>query len=161
MTSPMQLNHRANAAARLAFGAALALALAPAWAAAQVGASATLEVVVPQLRNAQGALGCQLFASEQGFPKAGERAQQSVIAPIRNGAAVCRFQPVPAGAYAVSVMHDENGNQRLDSNLVGMPTEGYGASNNKTHAMSAPRWDESRFELAAGENRQLTIHLRY
>jgi uncharacterized protein (DUF2141 family) len=124
-------------------------------------AGALLEVTVPQVRNAQGGLGCQLFASAQGFPKKGERALQSVMSPITNGTARCRFQPVPAGTYAVAVVHDENGNQKLDSNFLGVPTEGYGVSNNKTYAMSEPRWDESRFDLAEGESRQLTINLRY
>jgi uncharacterized protein (DUF2141 family) len=124
-------------------------------------AGALLEVTVPQVRNAQGGLGCQLFASAQGFPKKGERALQSVMSPITNGTARCRFQPVPAGTYAVAVVHDENGNQKLDSNFLGVPTEGYGVSNNKTYAMSEPRWDESRFDLAEGESRQLTISLRY
>lgn len=73
----------------------------------------------------------------------------------------CRFQPVPAGTCAVAVVHDENGNQTLDSNNLGVPTEGYGVSSNRTYALSDPRWDESRFELAAGEHRQLTIRLRY
>jgi uncharacterized protein (DUF2141 family) len=125
------------------------------------GASATLDVVIPQVRNAQGGLGCQLFASAVGFPKKGERALQSVMSPITNGSARCRFQPVPAGSYAVAVVHDENGNQTLDSNFLGVPTEGYGVSNNKTYAMSEPRWDESRIDLAPGESRQLTIQLRY
>ena len=68
---------------------------------------ALLEVTVPQVRNAQGGLGCQLFASAQGFPKKGERALQSVMSPITNGTARCRFQPVPAGTYAVAVVHDK------------------------------------------------------
>lgn len=142
--------------------AAFAVLLAVSIPATQAqSAGALLEVTVPQVRNAQGGLGCQLFASAQGFPKKGERALQSVMSPITNGTARCRFQPVPAGTYAVAVVHDENGNQKLDSNFLGVPTEGYGVSNNKTYAMSEPRWDESRFDLAEGESRQLTISLRY
>ena len=125
------------------------------------GPSATVEVTVPQVRNTQGGVGCQLFASAQGFPKDGARALQAVMAPIAQGRARCRFQPVPAGTYAVAVVHDENGNQALDSNFLGVPTEGYGVSNNRTYPLSEPRWDESRFDLAAGEIRQLTIQLRY
>lgn len=139
--------------------AGLALALA-AGAQAQTP-SATLEVTVPQVRNAKGGVGCQLFASAQGFPKDGGRALQAVMAPIAQGSARCQFQPVPAGSYAVAVVHDENGNQALDSNFLGVPTEGYGVSNNRTYALSEPRWDESRFDLGAGETRQLTIQLRY
>ncbi len=124
-------------------------------------AEAVLEVEVAQVRNANGGLGCQLFASADGFPLRGERALQSLMVPIQNGSARCRFLPVQAGTYAVAILHDENGNQKLDSNLLGMPTEGYGVSNNKTYALSQPRWEESRFDLAPGETRQLTIQLRY
>jgi uncharacterized protein (DUF2141 family) len=123
--------------------------------------TATLEITVPQVRNAKGGVGCQLFAGADGFPKDNRRALQAVMAPIAQGSARCQFQPVPAGTYAVAVVHDENGNQALDSNFLGVPTEGYGVSNNRTYALSEPRWDESRFDLAAGENRQLTIQLRY
>lgn len=143
-----------------ALGALIVLWAAPTAVLAQ-NATAHLEVVVPQMRNAQGALGCQLFSSPDGFPKKGERALQAVMAPISDGQARCRFQPVPAGTYAVSVVHDENGNQKLDSNFMGVPSEGYGVSNNKTYAMSEPRWDESRFDLGPGETRQITIRLRY
>lgn len=139
--------------------AGLLLALA-AGAQAQT-ASATIEVAVPQVRNAKGGIGCQLFATADGFPRDGRRAMHAVMVPIVQGSARCQFPPVPAGTYAVAVVHDENGNQALDSNVLGVPTEGYGVSNNRTYALSAPRWDESRFELAAGEQRQLTVQLRY
>jgi uncharacterized protein (DUF2141 family) len=157
MTIPDLPLPRTLAAMRLATGLVLAGA---AMAQAQTTA-ASLEVLVPQVRNTKGGVGCQLFASAQGFPKEGGRALQAVMAPITQGSTRCQFQPVPAGTYAVAVVHDENGNQSLDSNFLGVPTEGYGVSNNRTYALSEPRWDESRFELAAGETRQLTIQLRY
>jgi uncharacterized protein (DUF2141 family) len=144
-----------------AAGLGLATLLASAAMAQAQSAGASLEVVVPQLRNAQGGLGCQLFAGANGFPMKGDQALQTVSSPITNGTARCRFQQVPPGTYAVAVVHDENGNQKLDSNMLGVPTEGYGVSNNKTYALSQPRWEESRFDLAAGESRQLTIQLRY
>jgi uncharacterized protein (DUF2141 family) len=144
-----------------AAGLGLATLLASAAMAQAQSAGASLEVVVPQLRNAQGGLGCQLFAGANGFPMKSDQALQTVSSPITNGTARCRFQQVPPGTYAVAVVHDENGNQKLDSNMLGVPTEGYGVSNNKTYALSQPRWEESRFDLAAGESRQLTIQLRY
>lgn len=160
MKTGFPLRLPAGGAAARSLGAAIVLVLwLPPLQAQSAGAS--LEVVVPNARNAQGKLGCQLFASAEGFPANSERALQAIMAPITTGSARCRFQAVPAGSYAVAVVHDENNNQRLDSNFLGVPTEGYGVSNNKTYAMSEPRWDESRIELAPGETRQLTIHLRY
>jgi len=61
----------------------------------------------------------------------------------------------------VAVVYDENGNGRLDKNFVGIPSEGYGVSNNRTYAMASPKWDESRFTLAAREAAVLRVSLRY
>lgn len=57
------------------------------------------------------------------------------------------FKDLKPGSYAVMITHDENGNGKLDSNLIGMPTEGYGFSNNP-RVMRKPTWDEARFEVS-------------
>ena len=55
-------------------------------------------------------------------------------------------------------MHDENGNDKLDSNFMGMPTEGYGFSNNP-RVMRAATFDEARFNVpAAGTSIQIVLH---
>ena len=46
------------------------------------------------------------------------------------------------------ITHDENGNGKLDTNVVGMPLEGYGFSNNP-QVMRKPTWDEARFDVTA------------
>ena len=56
------------------------------------------------------------------------------------------FKDLPPGDYAVMVMHDENGNGKLDSNMIGMPVEGYGFSNNP-NVMRKPTFEEARFTL--------------
>jgi uncharacterized protein (DUF2141 family) len=73
----------------------------------------------------------------------------------------CTFENLPSGTYAVLVHHDENDNRKFDKNFLGIPLEGYGASNNRTRALRAPSWGESNFELERGKSRELTIGLRY
>ena len=63
------------------------------------------------------------------------------------------------GNYALLVIHDENGNGKLDM-AFGIPREGFGFSNNPTIHMRAPRANEVRFELAAGKSSQ-TIRMHY
>jgi uncharacterized protein (DUF2141 family) len=57
------------------------------------------------------------------------------------------FDELPSGACAVAVVHDENGNGRLDKNSLGIPTEGYDVPNNRT--------------FAARESAVLRVNLRY
>ncbi|MBS2022286.1 MAG: DUF2141 domain-containing protein [Deltaproteobacteria bacterium] len=115
-------------------------------------------VVLAGFRSAEGRLGCKLFARPDGFPE-GEAERR--VAPIVEAKGTCRFEQVRAGTFAVAVMHDQNANDKLDKNFFGVPTEGYGVSGNKTHALSAPTWEESKFTLEAGETKVLQVSLRY
>lgn len=159
----MNLRDRTPAAASaVAFrlGLSLALALAVATPAlARDDAASSLRLEVSTLRNAKGTLNCRLFTDAAGFPD-GEGAR-TVRAAITGTQATCVFDELPPGAYAVAVVHDENGNGRLDKNFLGIPTEGYGVSNNRTYAASSPKWDESRFTVATREPVQLRVNLRY
>ena len=144
--------------ARLAF-LFCALAMLALDGRASPGATGTIRVDASKFRNQQGVLGCSIFSSGEGFPARG--ALRSVRVPISGESATCTFDGIAAGTYAVSVLHDENRNGRLDKNLLSMPTEGYGVSNDHTRAMGPPRWEPARFSLGAGETKTLSIALRY
>jgi uncharacterized protein (DUF2141 family) len=58
-------------------------------------------------------------------------------------------------------VHDTNGNEEADTNLLGMPTEGVGASNNVLPRMTAPTFEASRFAVAGGQTARLAISMRY
>ena len=113
------------------------------------------------LRNQAGSVGCRLYTSGPGFPEAAKGTVEQRVT-IGGTHAKCTFDRLPPGKYAVTVMHDENDNQKLDKNFVGMPVEGYGVSNNKTYALHGPRWEESAFVLD-GEPAtvKIAISLRY
>jgi uncharacterized protein (DUF2141 family) len=49
------------------------------------------------------------------------------------------------GEYSVAVIHDENNNGKLDTNIFGIPTEAYGFSNNIRPKFRAANWDETKF----------------
>jgi uncharacterized protein (DUF2141 family) len=119
----------------------------------------TLRVEVASFRNAKGTLNCRLFTDAASFPD-GEGVR-TVRARIDGTQAACVFEGLAPGAYAVAAVHDENGNVRLDRNFLGIPSEGYGVSNNRTYAMASPKWDESRLTMEAGEALVLRIRLRY
>jgi uncharacterized protein (DUF2141 family) len=120
---------------------------------------AALRLDVGELRNTRGTLNCRLFAQPADFPD-GE-GSATVRASIVGKQVSCAFANLAPGTYAVAVVHDENGNGRLDRNLLGVPSEGYGVSNNRTYALSAPRWDEAKFTLAANDQTVLRVSLRY
>jgi uncharacterized protein (DUF2141 family) len=121
---------------------------------------AAVSVKVGPLRSSRGAIACRLHQSSAGFPRnsAGTTTQRVKVAGTF---AACTFQGLAPGTYAVVLHHDENDNRKFDTNVLGVPLEGYGVSNNRTHALSAPRWDEAKFTVVAGQTRALEIAIRY
>jgi uncharacterized protein (DUF2141 family) len=66
---------------------------------------------------------------------------------------------IPPGAYALSAIHDENGNGRLDTSL-GIPREGFGFSNNPHIWFGPPSFAAARFLLPAG-GAALNVTMKY
>jgi uncharacterized protein (DUF2141 family) len=129
---------------------------------AQATDTATLTVHITGARNAKGKIRAALFRGAEGFPNDASKAiltQAADVDPQTSGAQIV-FTDLPAGVYAVSVFHDENMNQKLDKNFVGMPKEGYGASNNPKKKMGPPTFEETKFQLS-GTEQSLEIKLMY
>jgi uncharacterized protein (DUF2141 family) len=123
--------------------------------------SGSIAVTIPNVRNAAGTVRCALFTAAPGFPGASPLDRGQNNARATKGEVRCTFERVPPGTYAVSVLHDENDDSRLDTNFFGIPKEGYGASNNVLPATSGPTFEASRFTLADGERRALSVTLKY
>lgn len=118
-----------------------------------VGAAdaANLTVKVAGISKASGTLMVQLMDSEaawNGKAKPVSGARQAIVTtdPVE-----LSFKDLPAGRYAIRLMHDENDNGKLDSNLLGMPTEGYGYSNNP-RVMRAAKFDEAAFDVGDADS---------
>lgn len=117
-----------------------------------------LRLTVTGLRSAAGMVRCELFDNAQAFPRGREIAAS--VAPIADGQAICRFRPPRAGRYAIAFMHDQNGNGRMDFNLLGIPTEGFGFSNNARALLGPPDFAEAAFSYEGGAA-QLSATIRY
>jgi uncharacterized protein (DUF2141 family) len=82
-------------------------------------------------------------------------------AAIGGDHAVCEFKEVTPGTYAVIVFHDENQDGKLDKNFLGVPQEGYAASNSVRHLMSAPEFEEASFVVPAAAVTPIKVQVRY
>ena len=120
--------------------------------------SEELTVKVTGIKKNKGEVVCALFKTADGFPMELTKPQTIWIA-ADSQEVTCKFTDITTGNYAVSVAHDENGNKKVDTNFVGMPTESWGVSNNIRPLMRAPRWHEAQFTLATDEQKNINIQL--
>jgi uncharacterized protein (DUF2141 family) len=118
-----------------------------------------IEIRVEGLRNAEGSVRLCLTRHPEHFPACnGDPAAIRHVVPASR-AAIIRLSDVAPGVYALSVVHDENDNSRLDR-FMGIPREGFGFSRNPRMRMGPPRFEEARFELSA-ETRRQVVRLNY
>ena len=104
-----------------------------------------LIVQIEGIRESSGEIGVLLFDRATGFPGDSKASIRHRVVPARTGQVALNFEDLPFGTYAVAVIHDLNGNRQVDTNLLGIPKEGYGFSNNARSLFRAPRFHEAAF----------------
>jgi uncharacterized protein (DUF2141 family) len=121
--------------------------------------AANLTCLIKGLEHLEGSLNIAFYSSADTFLKDGKQ-----IASCRNSQPLNKDSrlicPLPAGAYAAAVYHDENSNGKMDTNFLGIPKEGYGFSNNAHGSFGPPKYEDAAFTM--GESDQETsILLKY
>lgn len=120
-----------------------------------------IHVEILNIRNSTGTIACALFESAVGFPIEFLRyATNIMVIKIRDAQASCDFVSIPSGTYALAVIHDENMNGKLDTNWLGIPTEGYGFSNDAKAKFGPPSFSATSF-LYDEQDMKMTMSLHY
>lgn len=110
---------------------------------------ATLTVEIVGFKSEQGTAKIALYRTKDDYLKKAERSGRGTI---QGGKATVVLEGLEPGTLVVSAFHDENDNDKLDSNWIGIPKEGTGVSNNAKGRMGPPKFDDARFELKPGGN---------
>jgi len=117
-------------------------------------AAQTLEVEIQGVRSSKGAVQADIYA-----PPRRHIAKQLI--PAKAGGMKVRFTDLPPGDYAVLLYHDENGNGRLDTGPLRLPTEGYAFSQDARARLGPPSFDKMRVTVPAGSEVTTTARMRY
>lgn len=120
----------------------LAAALAPLCAAA---ADLTLAV---SGASGPGTVRAMVFTDAEGFTTQTHPLAAVAVVP-HDGRVRVTFADLPPGAYAVAAYQDVNGNQQLDRNWLGVPTEPYGFSHDARPGLSPVEFGEASVDLPA------------
>jgi uncharacterized protein (DUF2141 family) len=132
-------------------------------AAASTPRTGTLKVTINGVRSGSGTIMIGLYDSNDGFLAAIKHSTEvgllndkgRVVGAALRAAAGSQsivFTQLNPGRYAVIVFHDENDNGRLDENAWGVPTEGYGFSNNAEGFLTSPSFDAAGVALHGADN---------
>ena len=121
--------------------------------------SPQVSVTVTNLRSTRGQVLACLTVRPQTFPDCGKDPQAILRRVPAARASSIEFGAVPEGRYAIALVHDENGNGRMDTRFM-MPAEGYGFSRDAPVRMGPPKFGSAAFDLGRDDVRE-TIRMRY
>jgi len=121
--------------------------------------AADITVEILPLPSTEGTVMVSLFDRPADFPRAGVYNQQITASrQVAGQPLLLVFTQLPPGRYAIAAFQDKDGNAKLSTNLMGIPNEPYGFSNNAKASFGPPNFDSAAFEVGAqGASIQLQL----
>ena len=116
-----------------------------------------LSIHISGISKIKGSLFIAIFRATDDFPVFGKQ-YKGIVKEVEGKSQNYNFDDLPEGEYALAIYQDENRNKILDKNLLGIPTEIYGFSNNARRTFSAPSFQEAKFKL--NKDLQQTVFLK-
>jgi uncharacterized protein (DUF2141 family) len=116
-------------------------------------------VILQGLRNTDGLIHVCLTRNPAHFPDCSGDPQAIRRTMPTGRAGQFLINDVPPGLWALSVVHDENSNGRLDT-FLGIPREGFGFSHNPAIHFGAPSFEDVRFQLGEGRV-NVVVRMKY
>lgn len=104
--------------------------------------------ILAEALEIRGALVVAVFDSEAAWRARKGPVHQATV-PVTQPAVQARFADLPPGRYAIMAYHDRNGDGRLNTLPVGLPTEPYGFSNGARGTFGPPSWRAAAFETGS------------
>lgn len=116
---------------------------------------------ISNISNSKGNIKAALFKGREGYEDKKADPVAKGRALIKDGKATVTFSDIPYGEYAVKVFHDENDDIKVNTNWIGIPTEGIGVSNNAIGTFGLQPYEKARFVLKGTTAAQYIIMKYY
>jgi uncharacterized protein (DUF2141 family) len=120
---------------------------------------ATVEATITGVRNAKGNVLVCMTANAKAYPDCGKDPKSRKLSLPARATMTAKFEDVGPGTYAIALIHDENGNNKMDTRLF-LPKEGFGMSRNPAIRMGPPTFKSAAFAVGS-EAVKLPITMRY
>ena len=111
----------------------------------------TVTLKIDGVDIAVGEIRIAIFDSENRYM---ENPSLAEIVPVSQTNIEWQIENLAYGQYAIAVYHDKNKNGKLDTNMLGIPLEEYGFSNNARGRFGPASWSQAKFTV----NKRTTVH---
>ena len=105
-----------------------------------------LQIEVTNIKEKTGSIRLAVYDDKESFLGEGLIIGKSVTVQ-QTGKMVIELEGLVHGHYAISMYHDKNDNEALDTNFLGIPNEPYGFSNNARGTFGPPKFEKAKFHF--------------
>jgi len=109
-----------------------------------------LVINVKNIKKAQGSILVAIYTNQQDYMKTPAYSQ---IVPVNDIGELVISSPLPFGTYSITLFHDVNDNRSLDTNLLGIPKEPYGFSNDAKAPFGPPSFNSAIINFSVTNDR--------
>lgn len=119
----------------------------------------SLDADIHGFRSQKGQVMACLTTRPQNFPNCQDDPNARRLTVPTAEAAMLQFGNLPSGTYALALIHDENGNGKLDT-VLGIPKEGFGFSKNPAIRFGPPSFKSAGVTIVAGRTDE-SVKIKY
>lgn len=119
-----------------------------------------LTIQLDGVQNTNGNLMIAVYQGAEGFLKQDHAIAATILNAARGGRAIT-LRGLPAGDYAAAIFHDADGDGKMNTNLIGIPTEGFGFSNNASGTMGPPDFAQAAITVPSTGQVATAVTLNY
>ncbi|HBQ58879.1 MAG TPA: hypothetical protein DD671_04450 [Balneolaceae bacterium] len=120
--------------------------------------TSNFKLVIEAIPEVKGEVRVAIFDSREKYDSK-EEPIHAVVLSVDEKTLTWSNDSLPYGDYAIAIYHDKNTNGELDTNLLGIPKEAYGFSNNARGRFGPASWEDASFSVE-GEETQINISLQ-
>jgi len=114
-----------------------------------------LTIVISGFDNNEGVVKIALSDTQEDY-ETKDQAFRGEQTKIKKERTIWTFEKIPHGEYAIKIYHDEDNDNELDTNFLGMPTEEYGFSNDARGSFGPASWEDAKFLFKSDKD---TLHI--
>lgn len=120
-----------------------------------------IEVIITGIRSAKGQIVIGIFRDNKSFQEEKPFMRKKFKkCEISNGQMIVKFGLEP-GTYGFSLLDDENNDDKMNYNFLGIPKEGFGFSDYYHTGLTRPKFDVFKFVLNKNQNQKILMKIKY
>ena len=115
-----------------------------------------ISLQINNVKTSNGTINVAVYDESEGFLKL-DKVYKADSVMAHKGKTELHITGLPEGEYALAIFHDENGNNKLDTNWLGIPKEDIGFSYARMKTFGPPQFKECAFTLSNNQKIEISL----